>query len=159
MSALVLMSLFANADNLVIQKLDLSEYKQTLDVIGRLEFDLHLTESADESENPNTTVPDLLLISKDNQLLFSIPVDNIQKITLDEIETKLEQSLNSNNFNVIFDNGTIKVEGVESVETIRVFDMNGKLMLSQGGNSISVETLPKGVYILQCGINIVKFTK
>lgn len=146
---LVLLSVTAGAENLVIEKISHDELHHAIETIGRLEFDLHNGE-----EN---VAPDLLLIAKDGSVLATVSVDEVKKVYFSEA-TALDQL--ENQLTVVADQSgeTLTVEGAKD-NTLRVFDMNGKLMLTQIGQTINVGSLPKGVYLLQCGMSVVKFTK
>lgn len=56
------------------------------------------------------------------------------------------------------------VEGLNSNDIVRIYDLNGKLIdMSESNNEgivmLSVSDLPEGVYLLQIGVEIVKFIK
>lgn len=59
--------------------------------------------------------------------------------------------------------GMLYVDGINVGETIRIFSLDGQMLLSStAGNgtiSLSVESLSNGVYLLQIGTEIVKFIK
>ena len=66
---------------------------------------------------------------------------------------------------VVYPNPTddkIFIKGAANEQFIRVFDLNGSLLISEKTSSlteIDVENLSKGEYLLQIGTEVVKFIK
>jgi hypothetical protein len=75
--------------------------------------------------------------------------------------------LDTGSFVAVYPNPTqdvLFVEGLKSNDTVRVYDLNGTLISISESNKdgvvmLSVSNLPEGVYLLQVGVEIVKFIK
>lgn len=158
-STLVVFSVFAVnalfADfSMRIEYLNGEEYKTTISSIARWEID-----GANEK---------FRLIALDGTLLAERNLyDDIRRIVIfDDNEgntVKTEDNLLSI---CVFPNptqGMLYVDGINAGETIRIFSLDGQMLLSStAGNgtiSLSVESLSNGVYLLQIGTEIVKFIK
>ena len=106
------------------------------------------------------------LISIEGTELASCNLYEVKKISFgDNSETNLE----NNGFNTIaiFPNPTqdvLFINGLEFNDKVRLFDLQGKLILTSVANTdgnlqVSVSQLPNGVYLLQVGVEIMKFIK
>ncbi|MBO5346298.1 MAG: T9SS type A sorting domain-containing protein [Paludibacteraceae bacterium] len=106
------------------------------------------------------------LISIEGTELASCNLYEVKKISFgDNSETNLE----NNGFNTIaiFPNPThdvLFINGLNSNDIIRLFDLQGKLILTsiadvEGNLQMQVSQLPEGVYLLQVGVEIMKFIK
>ena len=106
------------------------------------------------------------LISIEGTELASCNLYEVKKISFgDNSETNIE----NNGFNTIaiFPNPTqdvLFINGLESNDKVRLFDLQGKLILTSVANTdgnlqVSVSQLPNGVYLLQVGVEIMKFIK
>lgn len=52
----------------------------------------------------------------------------------------------------------IHVDGIKPTD-LRVFDLQGRMLLVEHGNQVTVSSLPIGTYLLQVGIQVVRFIK
>lgn len=106
------------------------------------------------------------LISIEGTELASCNLYEVKKISFgDNSETNIE----NNGFNIIaiFPNPTqdvLFINGLESNDKVRLFDLQGKLILTsiadvEGNLQMQVSQLPEGVYLLQVGVEIMKFIK
>lgn len=106
------------------------------------------------------------LISIEGTELASCNLYEVKKISFgDNSETNIE----NNGFNTIaiFPNPTqdvLFINGLESNDKVRLFDLQGKLILTSVANTdgnlqVLVSQLPNGVYLLQVGVEIMKFIK
>lgn len=99
---------------------------------------------------------DLQLLSHDGVVLAQEPALNIRKITFAESSgTDTPTSV------VIYPNPSqdvLIVSGIEA-QTLRVFDMQGRLVKSENGTQVHVSDLAKGTYLLQVGTQVVRFIK
>lgn len=134
------------ATKLVIQRSDHTKVIQDLAVIGKWMY------SGDY----------LQLVVHDGTLLAEEHVANIRKIIFadDSEETAIGQTVQDNVIRV-YPNPThdrLMVEGVE-IGTMRIYDLQGRLLKTETGTGIDVYDLPDGLYLLQIGTQVVRFTK
>ena len=107
------------------------------------------------------------LISVDGTELASCNLYEVKKISF--VQSSTESNIVDNNSNsiTIFPNPTrdvLFVNGLNSNDVVRLFDLQGKLILTStasvdGKSKMSVSQLPNGVYLLQVGVEIMKFVK
>ena len=107
----------------------------------------------------------LQLISPEGVLLASEETGNIKKIVFDAESgkaTDLTGSQSAESQILVYPNPTndiLYVQGVGKGTSLRVFSMQGELLISAQGNECSVEELPVGTYLLQIGVQVVRFIK
>ena len=107
---------------------------------------------------------DLQLLSHDGVVLAQEPALNIRKITFAESSgtdtpTSIE-NIQSTSV-VIYPNPSqdmLIVSGIEA-QTLRVFDMQGRLLKAENGTQVHVSDLAEGTYLLQVGTQVVRFIK
>lgn len=107
------------------------------------------------------------LIGVDGTELASCNLYEVKKISF--VQSSTESNIVDNNSNsiTIFPNPTrdvLFVNGLNPNDVVRLFDLQGKLILTSvtsidGKSQISVSQLPNGVYLLQVGVEIMKFVK
>ena len=137
-------SLQTMATNLVIEHRSGAEEMQDIALIGRLVF-------VEDS---------IQLLDKEGNILATEPIANIKKICF---EPSTETDVNDTLVNTIlvYPNPTqdvLMIQGAES-PTLRVYNLQGSLLLTESGNQISVGHLPDGTYLLQIGTQVVRFIK
>lgn len=79
--------------------------------------------------------------------LLVLMIDNVKVIDEDILAVS---DLNKNNLQV-YPNPTsdfVKINGVENIQKIRIFDMNGKMVLENQASEADIRKLPVGQYIL-----------
>lgn len=107
---------------------------------------------------------DLQLLSHDGVVLAQEPALNIRKITFAEssgTDTPTSMENIQSTSVVIYPNPSqdvLIVSGIEA-QTLRVFDMQGRLLKSENGTQVHVSDLAKGTYLLQVGTQVVRFIK
>lgn len=102
---------------------------------------------------------DLQLLDKAGNVLATEPIDNIHKIVFSNESTALENVVKGSI--VVYPNPTqdmLYIKGID-IQTLRVYDLHGRVLQSTEGTQISVENLPKGAYLLQIGTQVVRFIK
>lgn len=134
------------ATQLVIQRSDHTKAIQDIAAIGKWMY------SGDY----------LQLVAHDGTLLAEEHVANIRKIIFadDSEETAIGQTVQDNVIRV-YPNPThdrLMVEGAE-VGTMRIYDLQGRLLKTETGTGIDVYDLPDGLYLLQIGTQVIRFTK
>lgn len=137
-------SLQLMAVNLSIQKTDNTQRLQDITKIGKLIF----------VEN------DLQLLDKAGKLLASEPITSIRKIIFVESQTAALESVDTEML-LVYPNptqATLFIKGIDA-QVIRVYDLNGRLLLSEYGTQVNVSELSLGTYLLQIGTQVVRFIK
>ena len=141
----ILCSLQTMATNLVIEsRSDAQDIKQDIARIGQWVF------------VGNT----IQLLDKSGKILATEPIANVKKIcfappTNTDVNDTVVHSI------IVYPNPTqdiLMIQGAESL-TLRVYNLQGSLLLTQWGNQISVGNLPDGTYLLQIGTQVVRFIK
>lgn len=104
---------------------------------------------------------DLQLLDKDGNVLATEPLANIKKITfsVSGSMTSVEDVQPSNI--VVYPNPTqdvLMIQGIEA-QALRVYDLQGRMLLQQEGTQIGVSQLSEGTYLLQIGTQVVRFIK
>ena len=127
----------AMATNLVVERYAGAEMVQDIAVIGKWVF----------------VDSQLQLLDKAGNVLASEPIANVRKIVFSNESTAVDNVENSSI--VIYPNPTLDilyVKGIES-QTLRVYDMQGRVVQSTNATAISVEHLATGTYLLQISQN------
>lgn len=106
------------------------------------------------------------LISTDGEELASCDLYSVRKLTFGEAgSTATDNQLANQLF--VYPNPTqdqLFINGLNANESVRIYDLKGQLLSVTTANAdgicqISVSSLPQGTYLLQVGIEIVKFIK
>ena len=141
---IILCSLQTMATNLVIEQRSGAEVLQDIATIGKC---LVVGDS-------------IQLLDKSGNVLAIEPLANVKKICFaSEANTDVNDTVV--NTIVVYPNPTqdvLMIQGAES-QTLRVYNLQGSLLLTQWGNQISVGKLPDGIYLLQIGTQVVRFIK
>ena len=141
---IILCSLQTMATNLVIEHRSGAEVLQDIATIGKC---LVVGDS-------------IQLLDKSGNILAIEPLANVKKISFaSEANTDVKDTVV--NTIVVYPNPTqdvLMIQGAES-QTLRVYNLQGSLLLTQWGNQISVGKLPDGIYLLQIGTQVVRFIK
>ena len=140
----ILCSLQTMATNLVLERRSDAEVLQDIAIIGKWIF---------VEEN-------IQLLDKDGNILATESIANVKKIcfappTNTDVNDTLVNTI------IVYPNPTqdiLMIQGAES-QTLRVYNLQGSLLLTQWGNQISVGNLPDGTYLLQIGTQVVRFIK
>ena len=144
----VLCSIQMMCINLVFDKTDGTEQSHNVSLIGKWLF----------------VDRDLLLIDKEGNLLASEPVLNIRKIVFlegnDATGTSSPLSKTDNAI-MVYPTPTKDILHIEGAEdhTIRIYNTQGLLLKKATGKQIDVSNLQTGTYLLQIGIQVVRFIK
>ena len=142
---IILCSLQTMATNLVIEHRSGAEVLQDIAAIGKLVF-------VEDS---------IRLLDKSGNVLAIEALSNIKKITLLTSDTSEDVNDTIVNTIVVYPNPTqelLIIRGVES-QTLRIYDLQGRLLKTEWGNQISVGNLSDGTYLLQIGTQVVRFIK
>ena len=108
------------------------------------------------------------LIDVNGEVIASCDLYEVRKIVFQEssVITNVDD-LDMGSIVAVYPNpaqNVLFVEGLNSNDIVRIYDLNGKLIdMSELNNEgivmLSVSDLPEGVYLLQVGVEIVKFIK
>lgn len=104
---------------------------------------------------------DLQLLDKAGHVLATEPLANIKKITfsVSGSMTSVEDVQPSNI--VVYPNPTqdvLMIQGIEA-QALRVYDLQGRMLLQAEGTQVGVGQLTEGTYLLQIGTQVVRFIK
>ncbi len=102
----------------------------------------------------------LQLWDKDGNILASEELDNIPKIIFGEGVVTSVENCQKQHISIYPNpaHETLIINGIES-QPLRVFDMQGNMVLNKVGTEINVTSLPNGTYLLQVGAQVVRFIK
>ena len=142
---IIFCSLQTMATNLVLEYRSGAEVLQDIAIIGQWVF----------VENT------IQLLDKSGNILATEPIANIKKIQFATNGTNADVNDTVVHTIVVYPNPTqdvLMIQGAES-QTLRVYNLQGSLLLTQWGNQISVGNLPDGTYLLQIGTQVVRFIK
>ena len=137
-------SLQTMATNLVLVQSSGAEEPQDIAKIGKLVF---------VGEN-------IRLLDKSGNILATESIATVKKIcfappTNTDVNDTLVNTI------LVYPNPTqelLIIQGIES-QTLRIYDLQGRLLKTEWGNQISVGNLSDGTYLLQIGTQVVRFIK
>jgi hypothetical protein len=135
---------------LVVDYLSAKDAEYALSIIGRIEI-------KDEV---------FRLISTDGEELASCDLYSVRKLTFGEVGSTATDNQLANQL-LVYPNPTqdqLFINGLNANESVRIYDFKGQLLSVTTANAdgicqISVSSLPQGTYLLQVGVEIVKFIK
>ena len=131
--------------NLVVENRSGAEAAQDLAVIGKWVY---------EGDN-------LVLLDKEGNRLATEPLSDIKTITF-AVSGPVTDLENSNNHTIlVYPNptkGLLMIQGIES-QALRVYDLQGRLLIQEEGTQVDVNHLANGTYLLQIGTQVVRFIK
>ena len=139
----LLCSLQATALHLVIEHRSGEDLSQDIAIIGKWVF----------------VEDELQLLDKSGAVLATESLAEIKKITFSASTTDTENV--QSNVILVYPNPTqdvLMIQGVES-QTLRVYDLQGRLLCATNGTQVDVEHLADGTYLLQVGTQVIRFIK
>lgn len=102
---------------------------------------------------------DLQLLDKSGNVLASEPIANVRKITFTQSSTAVENVTEAEI--LVYPNPTqdmLYINGIEA-QTLRVYDLQGHMVVTTVGTEVNVAPLSMGTYLLQVGTQVVRFIK
>ena len=143
--AAVAISVQATATNLVLSRSSGTQLLQDIAAIGKVVF----------------VGDDLQLLAHDGTVLAQEPIAEVQQITFaDGSEPTAVEGATASGI-ILYPNPTqdrLMVQGAEG-QTLRVYDLQGRLLKQTEGTEVQVEDLANGTYLLQIGTQVVRFIK
>lgn len=140
----ILCSMQMMATNLVVQTSDGAQQLHDIALIGKWVF-----------------VGDKIqLLDKAGTVLATERIANIRKITFSLSSTTAVEDVKDDAI-LVYPNPTqdiLYIKGIES-QTLRVYDLQGRVLQEEQGNQITVSNLSTGTYLLQIGTQVVRFIK
>ena len=103
----------------------------------------------------------LQLLDKVGNLLATEPISEIKNITFSISNPETATENVQMNSIVIYPNPTqdmLYISGT-TPQTLRVYDLQGRLLINETSMQINVSTLNMGTYLLQIGTQVVRFIK
>ena len=139
------------ATDLVVERTTGADILQDIALIGKLVF----------------LGNDIQLLDKAGNVLATEAIADIRKIVFAESTTTALDDVEEENI-VVYPNPTkdmLYINGINN-KTIRVYDLQGRILLQNNGSEVSensaairVGNLPVGTYLLQIGTQVVRFIK
>ena len=133
------------ATSLVLLQTDGSQQLQDIATIGKWVF----------------TEENLKLIDKDGNVLAIEPIAEVKKIifSISNSETTTENVAIKSI--VVYPNPTQDILHITGVtpQTLRVFDLQGRLLIIDNSTQVNVSHLNTGTYLLQVGTQVIRFIK
>lgn len=143
--AAVAISVQSKATNLVLSRSSGTQLLQDIAAIGKVVF----------------VGDDLQLLAHDGTVLAQEPIAEVQQITFaDGSEPTSVEGATASGI-ILYPNPTqdrLVVQGAEG-QTLRVYDLQGRLLKQTEGKEVQVEDLANGTYLLQIGTQVVRFIK
>ena len=143
--AAVAISVQATATNLVLSRSSGTQLLQDIAAIGKVVF----------------VGDDLQLLAHDGTVLAQEPIAEVQQITFaDGSEPTSVEGATASGL-ILYPNPTqdrLVVQGAEG-QTLRVYDLQGRLLKQAESTEVQVEDLANGTYLLQIGTQVVRFIK
>ncbi len=103
----------------------------------------------------------LQLLDKAGNVLATEALTNIKKITFSTSGSITDiENVDSNSI-LVYPNPTqdvLMIQGIEA-QALRVYDLQGRLLVQENGTQVSVSNLAEGTYLLQIGTQVVRFIK
>ena len=103
----------------------------------------------------------LVLLDKTNKVLATESIADIKKITFSasgpvtDVEKVDSQSI------LVYPNPTqdvLMIQGIDA-QALRVYDLQGRLLMQEEGTQVGVSHLAEGTYLLQVGTQVIRFIK
>ena len=133
------------ATSLVLLQTDGSQQLQDIAKIGKWVF----------------TEENLQLIDKDGNVLATEPIAEVKKITFSISNSETTTENVAINSIVVYPNPTQDILHITGVtpQTLRVFDLQGRLLIIDNSTQVNVSHLNTGTYLLQVGTQVIRFIK
>ena len=133
------------ATSLVLLQTDGSQQLQDIAKIGKWVF----------------TEENLQLIDKDGNVLATEPIAEVKKITFSISNSETTTENVAINSIVMYPNPTQDILHITGVtpQTLRVFDLQGRLLIIDNSTQVNVSHLNTGTYLLQVGTQVIRFIK
>ena len=133
------------ATSLVLLQTDGSQQLQDIAKIGKWVF----------------TEENLQLIDKDGNVLATEPIAEVKKITFSISNSETTTENVAINSIVVYPNPTQDILHITGItpQTLRVFDLQGRLLIIDNSTQVNVSHLNTGTYLLQVGTQVIRFIK
>ena len=133
------------ATSLVLLQTDGSQQLQDIAKIGKWVF----------------TEENLQLIDKDGNVLAIEPIAEVKKITFSISNSETTTENVAIKSIVVYPNPTQDILHITGVtpQTLRVFDLQGRLLIIDNSTQVNVSHLNTGTYLLQVGTQVIRFIK
>ena len=103
----------------------------------------------------------LQLIDKDGNVLAIEPIAEVKKITFSISNSETTTENVAINSIVVYPNPTQDILHITGItpQTLRVFDLQGRLLIIGNSTQVNVSNLNTGTYLLQVGTQVIRFIK
>ena len=103
----------------------------------------------------------LQLLDKEGNVLATEALANIRRITFSTSGPVTNVENVDSNSILVYPNPTqdvLMIQGIEA-QALRVYDLQGRLLVQEEGTQVNVNHLAEGTYLLQIGTQVVRFIK
>lgn len=103
----------------------------------------------------------LVLLDKEGNLLATEALSTIKRITFSVSGPTADIENSNSNTILVYPNptkGLLMIQGIEA-QALRVYDLQGRLLIQEEGTQVNVNNLTNGTYLLQVGTQVVRFIK
>ena len=103
----------------------------------------------------------LQLLDKAGNVLATEALANIKKITFSTSGPVTDVENVDSNSILVYPNPTqnvLMIQGIDA-QALRVYDLQGRLLMQEEGTQVDVQHLAEGTYLLQIGTQVVRFVK
>ena len=107
------------------------------------------------------TEENLQLVDKDGNVLAIEPIAEVKKITFSISNSETTTENVAINSIVVYPNPTQDILHIAGItpQTLRVFDLQGRLLIIDNSTQVNVSNLNTGTYLLQVGTQVIRFIK
>ena len=107
------------------------------------------------------TEENLQLVDKDGNVLAIEPIAEVKKITFSISNSETTTENVAINSIVVYPNPTQDILHIAGItpQTLRVFDLQGRLLIIDNSTQVNVSHLNTGTYLLQVGTQVIRFIK
>lgn len=107
------------------------------------------------------TEENLQLIDKDGNVLAIEAIAEVKKITFSISNSETTTENVAINSIVVYPNPTQDILHIAGItpQTLRVFDLQGRLLIIDNSTQVNVSHLNTGTYLLQVGTQVIRFIK
>ena len=103
----------------------------------------------------------LQLLDKEGNVLATEALANIRRITFSTSGPVTNVENVDSNSILVYPNPTqdvLMIQGIDA-QALRVYDLQGRLLVQEEGTQVNVNHLAEGTYLLQIGTQVVRFIK
>lgn len=139
-------SLAATESTLVVKKLSGNDYSAALATVGRV----YLTDGKVTLQTTDGKITVICALSGAQSVVFNKSAAAIPEIVRDKVSISVYPNPSA---------GMVSVSGLADGAEVRVFDLQGRSVLTTTAPSVDLSPLKAGIYLLQAGPEVVQIIK